>query len=848
MTVQRITNYLIFCLAADTKPAVMSNNCLAYETDTGDIYKSSSGAWSLMTAGNIRNSITRPYTYFIYKSGSTYYAQSGDAVATPALTSNSDFKTLIQAIISGISPAGTPTRIVLGAGDFNLATQFLIPTTAVGNISIEGSGMGLTNIIITSAWNGTSIGNVAFKVGDFQTIAAGITGTLTANAAFRGLTATVSTTDAAKFAVGDYVLLTSTAQWSTAPSATSPQAEIKKLTAVNTGTGVITFDVPLFDTYNTANTAVMYKLSNMLSNIRVANLTIKKGSGLNTDTGNTTGVVFFKATCVDNFQMEKVQLIDNVTNYDSGLCLVSCVNSNVMDCNVIQTTGATYNLQYGISIGGCSQNVTLSNCRGIGRFRHPFEMANDQSGAGAQGIIRSATITHCTAEGAEVGAFDTHVGGEMITFVNCKVLGTTQSTGAVGFEIRAKKTNVVACSVLGANTIGIQLSGDAHDCVISGCVIRGCLSEGIRLINDMAGVDRTKIMGNSISECANNGIRFDLGCDYSQVLGNSINLSANNGMYLKDSEYLNVSNNTVTNSTNNGIWVDPATLTLSNNLITNNILSGNGTPMTFATSATGTWGTTNVVAQNIGYTGDADPSTAILTNKTLYADKNTFSGFFQDSLIKRVGYVYPVWSASGVSVLGGILTGSTLTATGVSTYTYDTTEGTVSNFLSTTTINQNIGVVSAANTNGTTRRSIVTRARMRSKVDTVAGSVSRLYFGFTSASALPISDTPLATTDHGIIVGFSSTDTTYQIYHNDGATSVTKDAVTGAIAKGTGFHTIEINWAASGNINVIFDGVTQVISTDLPATTTNLNFNAVVQNATAAARTHTVKGLWIETA
>jgi parallel beta-helix repeat protein len=850
MTVQKVSNYLVYCLAADTKPTNMANNTLAYETDTGDIYKSSSGSWTLMTTGNTRDSLTRPYTYFIYKSGSTYYAKSGDSIASPTISSNSDFKTLIQAVISGISPAGTPTRIIIGAGDFNLASQFSIPQSALGNITIEGMGMGLTNIIITSAWNGITIGTPAIKIGDLPTIAAGNTGTLTANCAVRTTTCTMSTTDAAKFAAGDYVLLTSSLAYSTAPTAATPQAETKRVFSVNTGTGVVTFDVPTFDTYNTANSAKLYKVTAYyLFNIRIANMTIKKGSGLNTDTGNTTGVCYMTAYNVENLDVDSVELIDPVTQYDGGLSFKSILNSRIRNCHLLFNSHTnTYNDQYGIAIGNCSQSVVISDCNAMGRFRHPFELANDATGAGQQGVIRNVTAANCTVNGSEIAGFSTHTGGENISFFNCRVLGSTQSTGNIGFEVRARKSQIIGCSAIGAITYGIQFSGDAHDGIISNSIVKGCLTDGIRLINDLSGVKRTTICNNTVAENGNNGIRLDSGCDYTNIHGNLCNSNVNNGMYLKDSDYLNVSNNTVTNNTSNGIWVDPATLTLSNNVVTNNILSGNGSAsMTFATSSTGTWGAANIVDNNMGYTSNVNPATTTFSNKSLAADTNTLSGVFQDTLMRRVGYLYPGTSGTSVMVFGGIITGGTVPATGTNSFTFDTTEGTVAVLASTTTINQNIGLISQATTSGITRRSVYTRARMRNKVDAVASSVSRLYFGFTSASALPISDTPLATTDSGIIVGFSSTDTTYQIYANDGATSVTKTTVTGSISKNTNFHTIEINWAASGNVNVIFDGVSQTISTDLPATTTALNFNAVVQNATAATRQNTVKGIWIET-
>ena len=237
-----------------------------------------------------------------------------------------------------------------------------------------------------------------------------------------------------------------------------------------------------------------------------------------------------------------------------------------------------------------------------------------------------------------------------------------------------------------------------------------------------------------------------------------------------------------------------------------------------------------------------------MTNKTMVAQSNSFSEIAQSPLTKRWGGYQPAAGATAATVgtLSGLLAQHSPTGAGTNTNTFDTTEGVLVNLATAATANQNAGLVSPTGGVGIGRRLFGLKARIRSKVDTVAGSVSRFYFGFTSATALPLTDTPLATTDSGIIVGFTSADTNYQIRHNDGSTSVTTTQVTGPVAKDTAFHTIQIDWTASGNITVIFDGVSHTISTDLPLTTANLYFNAVAQSATAAVRTHTIKGVWIE--
>lgn len=220
----------------------------------------------------------------------------------------------------------------------------------------------------------------------------------------------------------------------------------------------------------------------------------------------------------------------------------------------------------------------------------------------------------------------------------------------------------------------------------------------------------------------------------------------------------------------------------------------------------------------------------------------------QNPVSKRWGTYQPLAGATAGTVgqLDGILAAHNPTGPGTDTNTFDTTEGVLINLATTTTINQNAGLVSPTGGVGVGRRLFGMKAIIRCKVDAVASSVSRFYFGFTSATALPLTDTPLANTNHGVIVGFNSTDANYTIRTNDGATSVTSTALSTPTAKNTSFHTITIEWTASGNVVVTFDNIVTTVSTDLPATTANLYFNAVVQNATAAIRTLSIKGVWIE--
>ena len=220
----------------------------------------------------------------------------------------------------------------------------------------------------------------------------------------------------------------------------------------------------------------------------------------------------------------------------------------------------------------------------------------------------------------------------------------------------------------------------------------------------------------------------------------------------------------------------------------------------------------------------------------------------QNPLTKRWGSVQPGYGTAvgTVGVLDGLAQFFTPTGAGSNTVSFDTTEGKVTNYQTSSASGVVAGLVSPTAGGGFGRRLFGGKMICRFKLDSTTSA--RFYFGLTSATSLPVSDTPLANTDHGIIVGFTSADTNYQIRTNDGATSVTTTAMSGTIAKtnATSFHTIEISWTASGNYIVSYDGTPQTISSDLPATTADLYPNLMVQTSAVVQRTFTLKGLWVE--
>lgn len=273
-----------------------------------------------------------------------------------------------------------------------------------------------------------------------------------------------------------------------------------------------------------------------------------------------------------------------------------------------------------------------------------------------------------------------------------------------------------------------------------------------------------------------------------------------------------------------------AKLSLANSILDSDIAAQTSTKITIANKAH--------LPVDALYTNDAQT----ITNKTMDAGLNNFQELVQSPIQARQGRAMP---RANTLLVDGAMSDHVITAAGTAANIFDTAEGICTNLPTTATANINGGLVSPTTGVGIGRRLFGMRARTRCKPVDVATN-SRFYFGFNSATALPISDTPLATTDHGVLIGWRSTDTFYTVINNDGGGAAVNTVVTGNIAKDATFHTFEINWLASGNINVIMDGITLTLNTRIPATTTNLFFNQVAQTTTTVAKTQTIHGTWLE--
>ena len=225
------------------------------------------------------------------------------------------------------------------------------------------------------------------------------------------------------------------------------------------------------------------------------------------------------------------------------------------------------------------------------------------------------------------------------------------------------------------------------------------------------------------------------------------------------------------------------------------------------------------------------------TNKTIDAETNTLSNLLVSPFAlgyKRIGVHIPAGTAAGSvhHAFGGWPTAGTYSIV------HDSTEGYVSRFNSSASGDIN-GYKSTSTTQVISRRAWNPYVKFKVKPSTTTNS--RVYIGWSVNNTLPASDTPLGSTEEGFIVGFHTGSTNFSIFHNDNVSTMVTENIGSGIAKDTAWRTYEIEMSSS-NVVVRLDGANQTtVTTDIPATTTDLYFNCVLELAAASSMDFDIK-------
>jgi hypothetical protein len=411
--------------------------------------------------------------------------------------SKGDF-TSLQTAISALPAAGG--KIFVKAGVYPIANTNPIQIKQ-SNVHIQGEVMGITVFVGAPAMTGNTPALEAFS-----TASDGTKRALVADTARGDLTITTSPADASSFAVGDYVLLYSNKGVDT-ESLGKQAGEVKQIVAVDPTTGIIQMDDQIFDTYTLAQSAQVVRIT-MLRNITLSDFSITTQASSSTLQAGFTHFRF-----VENLQIERVEAHHA---YFSGIQVQSVRNSGISDCYIhhISDVVSLANERYGIAVGGASQNVKISGCR-FSHTRHAVTTGGS-SGTNQNGVQRNIVVANCTSMLSDTGHFDTHQPAENVTFIGCVADGgvpaAPATSGAYGFQMRARNCSIVGCSVLQAVGRGIMIFGP----VSSGAVISGNMIANVTAIQgnaagtgiyfDSAGTSNHSVTGNVIKNCDGSGV------------------------------------------------------------------------------------------------------------------------------------------------------------------------------------------------------------------------------------------------------------------------------------------------------------------------------------------------------
>ena len=554
--------------------------------------------------------------------------------------------------------------------------------------------------------------------------------------------------------------------------------------------------------------------------------------------------------------------------------------------------GQTEDSGYGTRCAVCFKKVTYFRVSGM------YNINSNSSGIFAEdcqhGKIDHNTIKDTAKLGIDLEDSGSRIDSDILVDQNT-ILNTDECWFGTEANDNVTFKNNYCNGIVNAST---SINFNGFRTIIDGNILIGSTNQMIIGGSEATAAwhpDHSKVINNILIDCAKEGISFgsvqpctDILIDNNWIQSKASPTSASSyGVRAVTCTRVKISNNHINGFDRNGILADgyagfeDKNITIQNNTIWDNgqdtslgnskfragiyiygdsananlntLVTGNRCYDTAGASGTQTWGlayegTTNLVVSDNDFRGNKVADSIDVDSKhiNLVIHDNPYR---EELSFRRTGKLTPVSSAAttpaAITNLVGALGAHTPTGDGTNTSTYDTTEGLVSNYVSTATGNVNIGLVSPASSVPICRTLFAGRIITRIKIDSTTSA--RFYVGLVGVNALPISDTPMASAVPGVMVGWSSSDTNWTIYHNDASGSVVKDNITGPIAKNAVYHTIEIYWNASAtSIYVSFDGVLQTITSDIPATTDNLWFNAVGQTTTTTARTCSIHGIWVD--
>lgn len=411
----------------------------------------------------------------------------------------------INAAIVAVNALGGGV-VKLLAGTFNIAS----PVTLLSNVTLQGSGIGVTKMLMVTASFATTnyfmVGALGYELGA-STTTAGTAIALTSNAVMGTKTlAFNSSAWAGAIAVGDYLYLASDALWETTNQSGRKTGEYVEVDTV--GATSVTLLGCTRDDYNTADNASLYRMS-FVTNVAIRDIEFSQTGALNTFTGSMIPLVAFEY--VRRGEMTGCYLHD----YDGPASVVyQSLDVKICGNTISRITDNTASNRYGYGclIGGASERVVVGG-NTVGYCRHAFDAGPPKRSSGTatanNGIPRAIDVSNNTVTKTSDASISTHSEAD-----GWAVEGNHVShTSSTAIFMRGRGCKVTNNVVEWAN-IGIAIGdptfntsgGSGSGCHVTGNTVRyikgGSTNCGI--VTNLT--DKVLIHGNTISECGRAGI------------------------------------------------------------------------------------------------------------------------------------------------------------------------------------------------------------------------------------------------------------------------------------------------------------------------------------------------------
>lgn len=345
-----------------------------------------------------------------------------------------------------------------------------VSLTCTGAVTLRGVGPAsvLDFSSVTGTFNGiTAVGSIATGV------------SLTGNAVEGTKTLTVPSTG---FADDDLVMVYSEA---VTGSTNIKKGEICRIATASS----MTLEDPLQDTYNTADTAKVAKIT------PVQNLSFRDLKILGpTDSSST-----FAGINLDRTVNSSISNVTFEKTWFTGVSLNDSCFVDIQGCYFNQAGNA--GLNYGVSILQASQDVTVNGCKAW-QMRHGVTHGGSSS---RYGIFRRSTTTGCVFSQCYQAGVDAHAGGEDVNVVGNVIEGSPNegitiecaSATVVGNTIRDAGLRAISVRTSSVKPLNVTITGNR----VSGKSGVGCRGVLLEVNSGYDLFDAITITGNSFTDC-----------------------------------------------------------------------------------------------------------------------------------------------------------------------------------------------------------------------------------------------------------------------------------------------------------------------------------------------------------